>query len=209
MKNVHICSHPFLQHRLTILRDKRTSYPLFRRTLIECGALMSCELGRHFAMETVSIETPLEEMQSPRMQTRVTFVVILRAALGFVDGLTHFLPEAKIGHIGMYRDERTLEPVSYYQKLPGDITSTTVVLADPMLATGGSLLAAMKRLAEIGCRRNIMVACLLAAPEGVQAFHGEYPEIPIYTAALDRQLNSNGYILPGLGDAGDRQYGTD
>lgn len=208
MNKVIICDNPLLQHRLTILRDKQTPYPEFRRALRECGALMGFEIGRELPTEAVRVETPLESTTARKLAGHVSVIAILRAAIGFVEGLAQYLPDAKIGHLGLYRDEETLKPVRYYEKLPADIAAHPVILADPMLATGGSLVAALDNLHEMGCNSNIRVATLLAAPEGIARLRAHYPKTPLYVAAVDRELNEKGFILPGLGDAGDRQYGT-
>lgn len=208
-QNVHLCDNPLIQHRLSILRDKHTGSAEFRRNLIECGSLMAYEIAATFPTTPYEVETPLERAAGLQISVSITLVAILRAALGFVDGLSTYLPQARIGHIGLYRNEKTLEPVQYYIKLPSNLSEDRVILADPMLATGGSLLAGLDLLLEKGCSAtNIVIASLLAAPEGIRHVHSYYPDIPIFTAAIDRQLNEHGYILPGLGDAGDRQYGT-
>lgn len=208
MNNTFVCDNPLIQHRLTLLRDKDTDILTFRKFLFECGTLISFEIARQFELTRVPIETPLEKTIGTQISFPITLVAILRAALGFVDGLATYLPNTKIGHIGLYRNEETLQPIHYYKKLPSDIGEGIVILSDPMLATGGSIIAALEHLASIGCQKNVIIACLLAAPEGIQKIRKRFVDIPIYTAAIDRELNEKGYILPGLGDAGDRQYGT-
>ncbi len=208
MKNVFISKNPLLQHRLTMMRDKDTPVEVFRLLMKESGALLGYELAGSLQSQSRTIETPLEVIDAPFFNQTIVFVAILRAALGYVDGLIQYFPKSNIGHLGMYRDEMTLKPVWYYKNLPKNLGNSVVVLTDPMLATGGSILAGIEFLKEQGCTDNIRVASLIAAPEGVKNVHAKYPETPIHLAALDRQLNENGYILPGLGDAGDRQYGT-
>ncbi len=208
MKNIRTFNHPFLQERLAVLRDKNTDTAHFRRALIECGELLSIEIARDLPTSEITVETPLEPATVAVMEYSVTVIAILRAALGLAEGLTRYLPDARIGHIGIYRDKETLKPVKYYCKMPSDLANGYMILADPMLATGGSLIAALDVLAALTSLANLRVATIVAAPEGIAAVHEKYPQIPIYTAAVDRELNDLGYILPGLGDAGDRQYGT-
>ena len=191
-----------------MMRDKDTPVEVFRLLMKESGALLGYELAGSLQSQSRTIETPLEVIDAPFFNQTIVFVAILRAALGYVDGLIQYFPKSNIGHLGMYRDEMTLKPVWYYKNLPKNLGNSVVVLTDPMLATGGSILAGIEFLKEQGCTDNIRVASLIAAPEGVKNVHAKYPETPIHLAALDRQLNENGYILPGLGDAGDRQYGT-
>jgi len=208
MNNLYICEHPFIDERLAILRNKQTPVAQFRRALAECGPIMSYQVLQDLPTQEQEIETPLEKTTVRTINAQVTFVAVLRAAIGFVEGMIHFLPQARIGHLGLFRDEETLMPVQYYRKLPSDISAGPVILADPMLATGGSIVAALKELASLDCTDNVKVATLIAAPEGIETVHRAFPDVPIFTATVDRQLNEKGYILPGLGDAGDRQYGT-
>ena len=204
---LHIINHPMVQHKLTIMRKKETGTREFRELLKEIGMLMGYEVTRDFPLANVEIETPMQKMVAHELAgKKVVVVPILRAGLGMVDGLLTLIPAAKVGHIGMYRDENTHEPVFYYYKMP-EGKDRLVILTDPMLATGGSACDAIKRLKADGYR-NIRMMCLVAAPEGVKRVQMEHPEIDIYTASLDEGLNENCYILPGLGDAGDRIFGT-
>ena len=204
---LHIVNHPLVQHKLTLMRKKETSTHDFRELLKEIGMLMGYELTRDFPLEDVEIETPITKMIAKDIAGRKVVVVpILRAGLGMVDGLLTIIPSARVGHIGMYRDEKTHEPVFYYYRMPGG-KERTVILTDPMLATGGSACDAVRRLKEDGYK-NIRMMCLVAAPEGVKRLQTEHPDVEIYTAALDNCLNENAYIVPGLGDAGDRIFGT-
>ncbi|HYO11015.1 MAG TPA: uracil phosphoribosyltransferase [Tepidisphaeraceae bacterium] len=207
MQNVIVIDHPVVQTKLTELRDRSANHRTFRTLLNQIASLMVYEVTRDWPTEPRTIETPLESMQGRRLSKRVTLVPILRAGLGMSDGVLRMLPDARLGHLGVYRDEQTLEPVSYYQKLPPDIAQTEVLLIDPMLATGGSGSAAVSFLKKAGVT-GMRFVCLVAAPEGIRALHAHHPEVPIYCAAIDRQLNEKGYILPGLGDAGDRIFGT-
>ena len=200
--------HPLIQHKLTLLRMSKTSTAGFRRITREISMLMAYEVTRDLRLEMVGIETPLEPMQAPQLAgKKLCFVSILRAGNGILDGMLDLVPGARVGHIGLYRDPHTLVPVEYYLKLPDDIGERLVVVVDPMLATGNSAAAAVLRLKQAGAEQIRMV-CLLAAPEGIAAFHGEHPDVPVYTCAIDRGLDAHGYIRPGLGDAGDRLYGT-
>ena len=200
--------HPLIQHKLTLLRMSKTSTAGFRRITREISMLMAYEVTRDLRLEMVGIETPLEPMQAPQLAgKKLCFVSILRAGNGILDGMLDLVPGARVGHIGLYRDPQTLVPVEYYLKLPDDIGERLVVVVDPMLATGNSAAAAVLRLKQAGAEQIRMV-CLLAAPEGIAAFHGEHPDVPVYTCAIDRGLDAHGYIRPGLGDAGDRLYGT-
>ncbi|KAA3619293.1 MAG: uracil phosphoribosyltransferase [Calditrichaeota bacterium] len=208
MKNVNIVDHPFLLDRLRILRDKNTTTTQFRNTVIECGEILSFAISQDFPTKSVTVETPLEFTKVFTMNYPVTIVAILRAALGMTEGLTRYFPDARIGHIGIYRNEETLKPVNYYCKMPSDLSAGYIVVADPMIATGGSLIAALDVIATMTTLDSLRIATLIAAPEGINAVSEKYPNIPIYTAAVDRELNELGYIVPGLGDAGDRQYGT-
>ena len=204
---LHIVNHPLVQHKLTLMRKKETSTHDFRELLKEIGMLMGYELTRDFPLEDVEIETPITKMVAKDIAGRKVVVVpILRAGLGMVDGLLTIIPSARVGHIGMYRDETTHEPVFYYYRMPGG-KERTVILTDPMLATGGSACDAVRRLKSDGYK-NIRMMCLVAAPEGVKRLQTEHPDVEIFTAALDNCLNENAYIVPGLGDAGDRIFGT-
>jgi uracil phosphoribosyltransferase len=207
MSNLIVIDHPVIQTKLTELRDFATEHRKFRALLNEIASLMVYEVTRDWPTTSRPIQTPLERMTGRVLARQVTLVPILRAGLGMSDGVLRLLPDARMGHLGVYRDEKTLEPVSYYQKFPPDIADTEVLLIDPMLATGGSGIAAATFLKKAGVK-SIKFICLVAAPEGIQAFHEQHPEIPVYCAAIDRQLNEKGYILPGLGDAGDRIFGT-
>ena len=208
MSQLHIIDHPMIQHKLTIMRDKDTGSKDFRELLKEISLLMGYEVTRDIPLEDVVIETPICKMQSKRVSGRKLAVVpILRAGLGMVEGLMNLVPVAKIGHIGLYRDEETHLPVVYYCKLPEDIKDRMVIVTDPMLATGGSSCDALTMLKEYGCT-NIRLMCLVAAPEGVAKVQREHRDVDIYVAAVDDHLNSDAYIVPGLGDAGDRIFGT-
>ena len=205
--NVRLITHPVIQTKLTELRDYTTDHRKFRALLNEIGSLMVYEVTRDWPTMPKPVQTPLERMTGHVLARKVTLVPILRAGLGMSDGVLRLLPDARLGHLGVYRDEKTLEPVSYYQKLPPDIADTEVLVIDPMLATGGSGSAAVTVLKKAGVT-SMKFVCLVAAPEGITSLHAAHPELPIYTAAIDRQLNEKGYILPGLGDAGDRIFGT-
>ena len=205
--NVITLSHPVIQTKLTELRDFTADHRKFRELLNEIAGLMVYEVTRDWPTTPKPVQTPMERTTGQVLARQVTLVPILRAGLGMADGVLRLLPEARMGHLGVYRDEKTLEPISYYSKLPPDIAATEVLLIDPMLATGGSGLAAITFLKRAGVQ-SMKFVCLVAAPEGIDAVHRQHPEVPIYCAAVDRQLNEHGYILPGLGDAGDRQFGT-
>jgi uracil phosphoribosyltransferase len=207
MQNVFVIDHPVVQTKLTELRDVATNHRGFRALLDEIASLMVYEVTRDWPTTQKTVRTPLEETNGRVLARQVTLVPILRAGLGMADGVLRLLPEARLGHLGVYRDEKTLEPVSYYQKLPPDIAGSEVLLIDPMLATGGSGSAAIAFLKKAGVK-SMKFVCLVAAPEGIRTLHSHHPEVPIYCAAIDRQLDSRGYILPGLGDAGDRIFGT-
>ena len=208
MSQVHVIDHPMIQHKLTIMRDKDTGSKDFRELLKEISLLMGYEVTRDIPLEDVVIQTPICSMHSKRVSGRKLAVVpILRAGLGMVEGLMNLVPVAKIGHIGLYRDEETHAPVVYYCKLPEDIKDRMVIVTDPMLATGGSSCDALTMLKEYGCT-NIRLMCLVAAPEGIAKVQKEHPDVDIYVAAVDDRLNSDAYIVPGLGDAGDRIFGT-
>jgi uracil phosphoribosyltransferase len=207
MDNVILINHPVIQTKLTELRDYTADHRKFRTLLDEIAMLMTYEVTRDFPSRPRPVQTPLEQTTGVALARQVTLVPILRAGLGMTDGVLRILPDARLGHLGVRRDETTLEPISYYQKLPPDIAETDVLLIDPMLATGGSATSAVTVLKRAGVNAMRFV-CLVAAPEGIQTFHAQHPEVPIYAACIDRQLNEKGYILPGLGDAGDRIFGT-
>ena len=208
MSNLHVIDHPLITHKLSIMRNRKTGSKDFRELLNEIAMLMGYEVFRDLPLEEITIETPITKMKAKMVSGRkLAIVPILRAGLGMVDGLQNLVPVAKVGHIGMYRDPETHKPVEYYCKLPTDIEERLVVLVDPMLATGGSAVDALCKLKEHGCR-NIRFMCLVAAPEGVKAVQETHPDVDIYTAALDECLNEHAYIVPGLGDAGDRIFGT-
>jgi len=205
---VHLIDHPLVQHKLTLMRQKERSTHSFRRLLGEIGMLMAYEVTRDMPTRLIDIETPLEPMRSPVIDGRKTvFVVVMRAGEGFLGGMLEVVPGARVGHIGLYRDPRTLVAVEYYFKMPADMHERDAIVLDPMLATGNSAVAAVERLKETR-PKSIRFVSLLAAPEGLRAFHAQHPDVPVYTAAVDRQLNDHGYIMPGLGDAGDRIFGT-
>jgi len=206
--NVTVLGHPLIQHKLTLLRDKRTSTGEFRRLAREISLLMGYELTRDLKLETVRIETPLEPMDAPRLAGKKLCVVsILRAGSGILEGMLDLVPSARVGHVGLYRDPATLQAVQYYLKLPTDVASRLVIVVDPMLATGNSAAAAITQLKQAGVT-ELRFACLLAAPEGLLALGTAHPDVQVFTAAVDRGLDSHGYIRPGLGDAGDRFFGT-
>ncbi len=208
MSTLHIIDHPLIQHKLTIMRDKRTGAKEFRELLDEITLLMGYEITRDFPLVDWEIETPIQKMTAKRIAgKKVAVVPILRAGLGMVDGLLELLPVAKVGHIGLYRDHETHKPVVYYCKLPEDIGKRTVILCDPMLATGGSASDAITMLKERGAK-DIRLLNLVAAPEGVKKVQDDHPDVDIFVASLDEKLNENCYIIPGLGDAGDRLFGT-
>jgi uracil phosphoribosyltransferase len=208
MNIVHRIDHPLVQHKLTLLRQKDRSTNSFRRLLHEISMLMAYEVTRDMPTQMIDIETPMEAMRSPVIDGKKTvFVVIMRAGSGFLDGMLEVVPGARVGHVGLYRDPKTLVAVEYYFKMPQDMHERDAIVLDPMLATGNSAVAAVDRLKESG-PKSIRFVCLLAAPEGLATFHRHHPEVPVYTAAVDRQLDEHGYIVPGLGDAGDRLFGT-
>jgi len=205
---VHHLDHPLIQHKLTLMRQKDRSTNSFRRLLGEIGMLMAYEVTCDMPTQLIDIETPLEKTQGPVIEGRKTvFVIIMRAGAGFLDGMLNVVPGARIGHIGLYRDPKSLVAIEYYFKMPHDMHERDAIVLDPMLATGNSAVAAVDRLKE-SMPRTIRFVCLLAAPEGLAHFHAVHPDVPVYTAAIDRELNDHGYILPGLGDAGDRLFGT-
>ena len=206
--NVTVADHPLIQHKVTLLRRIETSTAEFRQLLSEISLLLAFEATRDLPLKNTSIETPLEVMEAPLLDgMKLCLVSILRAGNGLLEGMLDLMPSARVGHIGMYRDHETLEAVEYYLKLPHSIGNRQVIVVDPMLATGNSATAAVSRLKEAGARKMKFVS-LVAAPEGIETFSAAHPDVPILTAAIDRQLNEIGYILPGLGDAGDRLYGT-
>jgi uracil phosphoribosyltransferase len=205
--NLRVFDHPLIRHKLTVARDRRTPPADFRRLLNEIAGLMTYEVSRRFDVRPVSVETPLERTEGSALGRPVTLVPILRAGLSMTDGVLQLFPEARVGHIGIRRDESTHRPVPYYERLPPDVRDGYAIVIDPMLATGGSASAAIHYIKEAGCR-DIQMVCLVAAPEGVRRLHAEHPDVMVYAAALDRQLDANAYIRPGLGDAGDRVYGT-
>ncbi len=204
---VILVDHPIIRTKLTELRDTKTDHREFRGLLDEIAMLMTYEVTRDFPTRQTRVQTPLEETVGYELARKVTLVPVLRAGLGMSDGVLAILTDARMGHLGLYRNEATLEPVPYYQKLPPDIAQTEVLVIDPMLATGGSAVAAISFLKKAGVT-NLRFVCLVAAPEGIKALHARHADVPIYCAAIDRQLNEKGYILPGLGDAGDRVFGT-
>ena len=205
--SLHIIDHPLVQHKLSIMRNKETSTAKFRQLLQEISMLMGYEISRDFPLEYEEIETPLQKMNAPKLAgKKVVIAPILRAGLGMVDGLLSLIPSARVGHIGLYRDEETCMPVFYYYKMPQN-KERLVILTDPMLATGGSACDAIMRLKKDGFN-NIKLMCLVASPQGVKAVNDKYPDVDIYLASLDEGLNERNYILPGLGDAGDRIFGT-
>ena len=205
---LHLIDHPLVQHKLTLLRRKEASTKTFRQLVNEIAALVAYEVLRDVPLHDVEIETPMETMTGRMIDgKKLVFVSILRAGTGILDGMLDVVPSARVGHIGLYRDPKTLVAVEYYFKMPGDLHERDVVIVDPMLATGNSAVAAVDRLKECG-PKSIKFVCLLTCPEGVAAMREAHPDVPIYTAAVDRQLDEHGYILPGLGDAGDRIFGT-
>ena len=210
MGNFHLLDHPLIQHKLTMIRQKDCGTKVFREVVNEISMLMAYEVSRDLPLEDVEIETPLVKTTLKTLAgKKVAIIPILRAGLGMVDGILELIPAAKIGHVGMYRDHDTLQPVEYFVKLPSDISERQLFVVDPMLATGGSAVAAIDALLKRGAHpESIKFCCLVAAPEGVKVLQEAHPEIDIYAAALDERLNENGYILPGLGDAGDRLFGT-
>lgn len=208
MAKVVVFDHPLIKHKLTFIRDKNTGSKEFRELVTEVSMLMGYEVTRDFPLEEIEIDTPIMKMKSEVISgKKVGLVPILRAGLGMVDGMLQLLPAARVGHIGLYRDPETLKPVEYYCKLPQDIHERELIVLDPMLATGGSAVAAIDFLKARGAN-SIRLVCLIAAPEGVEAVVNKHPDVDIYVAALDEKLNEDAYIVPGLGDAGDRLFGT-
>src|SRR5882724_1948732 len=205
---VNIVTHPLVQHKLSLMRERDRSIKSFRELMNEIGMLLCYEVTRDLPLEMVDIETPVAPMNAPIIAgKKLTLAPILRAGVGFLDGMLALLPSARVAHIGLYRDPRSLQAVEYYFKAPHDLSDRTVILVDPMLATGNSACAAATLLKSRGAR-DIRFVCLLAAPEGIAHFHSEHADVPIWTAAVDERLNDHGYIVPGLGDAGDRMFGT-
>ena len=207
--NVTLIDHPLVQHKLTLLRTQQTSTSCFRQLLSEVASLMVYELCRDLPLRDVLIETPLEPMNSRVLAgKKLVFASILRAGNGFLDGMLSMVPGARVGHVGVYRDAQTLQAVEYYFKMPKDMAQRDVIVVDPMLATGNTAIAAVTRIKQ--CQpRSIKFMCLLGCPEGINALYQAHPDVPVFTAAIDRELNDHGYILPGLGDAGDRTFGTE
>jgi uracil phosphoribosyltransferase len=207
MDGVTIVNHPLVQHKLTLMRDKNRSTKSFRQLLNEIGMLLAYEVTRDLPLEMVEVETPLEKTMQPTIASKkLVFAPILRAGTGFLDGMLTLVPSARVAHIGLYRDPETLTAVEYYFKAPSDVAERLVIVLDPMLATANSAIAAVDRLKERGVK-DLRFVCLLAAPEGIKNFRAHHPDVPIWTAAIDSHLNDHGYIVPGLGDAGDRMYG--
>jgi uracil phosphoribosyltransferase len=208
MKGVTVVDHPLVQHKLTLMRRRDTSTKSFRELLKEIGGLVCYEVTRDLPLETIDIETPLMPMRAPALSgKKLVFAPILRSGMGMLEGMLELAPAARVAHIGLYRDPGTLECVEYYFKAPLDLAGRTVIVVDPMLATGNTAIAAVDRLKEAGAR-DIRLACLLASPEGLSKLIGHHPDVRVWSAAVDERLNEHGYILPGLGDAGDRMYGT-
>jgi uracil phosphoribosyltransferase len=208
MSNVHVVSHPLVQHKLTLMRDKEVSTKGFRQLLNEIGMLLAYEVTRDLPLEMVEVETPIAKMMAPSIAgKKLVFAPILRAGVGFLDGMLNLVPSARVAHIGIYRNPETLEAVEYYFKAPTDVAERLVIVMDPMLATANSAVAAIDRLKARGVR-DIRFVCLLAAPEGIERLSKAHPDVAIWTAAIDEKLNDHGYIVPGLGDAGDRMFGT-
>ena len=206
-QNLNVVRHPLIQNKLTYLRDKNTDNQDFRLILEELTTLMVYEITRNYPLEETEVETPLEETTSETLATKVALVPILRAGVGMLEGVLNLLPKARVGHIGLYREHDTLEPVEYYKKLPQPLSEFQIIVVDPMLATGGTAKAGVQMVKEEG-GDNVQFLCLVAAPEGVENFSDQHPNVPIYTAAVDDRLDDQGYIHPGLGDAGDRLFGT-
>ncbi|EAC6972321.1 uracil phosphoribosyltransferase [Listeria monocytogenes] len=208
MANVHVINHPLVQHKLTIIRDKNTGTKAFRELVDEVATLMAYEITRDMELEDIQVETPLQTTTAKTLTgKKLGIVPILRAGLGMQGGILKLIPAAKVGHVGLYRDHDTLEPVEYFVKLPSDVEERLFIVVDPMLATGGSAIMAIDCLKKRGAR-NMKFMCLVAAPEGVKALQDAHPDVEIYVAGLDEKLDENGYIRPGLGDAGDRLFGT-
>jgi uracil phosphoribosyltransferase len=205
---VHVIEHPLVQHKLTLMRSKDTSTSTFRNLLREISMLLGYEVCRDMSTTTVRIETPIAAMDAPVLDgKKIVLISVLRAGNGILDGMLDILPSARVGHIGLYRDPKTLVPVEYYYKVPDTMSDRDAIVVDPMLATGNSAVAAIDRIKESG-PRSIKFVCLLTCPEGLRVFHGAHPDVAVYTAAVDERLNEKSYIVPGLGDAGDRLFGT-
>ncbi len=208
MKNVTVVDHPLVQHKLSLLRRQKTSTAVFRRLVREISLLLGYELTRDLELEYRMIDTPLTAMRAPFLSgKKIALISILRAGNGLLEGMIDLMPSARVGHVGLYRDPDTLIAMEYYFKVPDDLSNRPVIMLDPMLATANSSVAAVQRVKEAQAR-NIKMCCLLAAPEGIEAFQAAHPDVPVYTAAIDEKLNDHAYIVPGLGDAGDRLYGT-
>ncbi len=208
MEGVTVVGHPLVQHKLTLMRDKDTSTAAFRQLLREISTLLCYEVTRDLPLEPVEIETPVQRTTAHRLAgKKLVFAPVLRSGMGMLDGMLELVPAARVAHIGLYRDPVTLNCVEYYFRAPADLADRTVIVIDPMLATGNTAIAAVDRLLEAGAR-DIRMACLLASPEGLSKFQGHHSDVKVWTAAVDERLNDHGYILPGLGDAGDRMYGT-
>ena len=208
MKNVHLLDHPMIQHKLTFIRDKNTGSKEFRELVEEVAMLMAYEVTRNLPLEDYIVETPVATAHTKVIAgKKLGIIPILRAGLGMVNGMLRLVPAAKVGHIGLYRDPHTLQPVEYYAKLPTDVAEREFIVVDPMLATGGSAVAAINYIKSKGAQ-SVKLMCLIAAPEGIKAVHAAHPEVEIFTAAIDSHLNDHAYIIPGLGDAGDRLFGT-
>ncbi|MEO9613643.1 MAG: uracil phosphoribosyltransferase [Nitratireductor sp.] len=208
MKGVTVIDHPLVQHKLTIMRNKQTSTAGFRRLLREISLLLGYEVTRELELTSTRIDTPLQPMDAPTLEgKKLVFASVLRAGNGLLEGLLDLVPAARVAHVGLYRDHDTLEAVEYFFKAPGDLADRLVIVVDPMLATANSAIAAIDKLKERGAT-TMRFLCLLAAPEGIERFIAAHPDVPIFTAAIDERLNEKGYIVPGLGDAGDRMYGT-
>jgi uracil phosphoribosyltransferase len=206
-KNLVLIEHPLVEKDISVLRDKKTNTETFRAAVTRISNILAVEISSTFSLKNIKVKTPLEETKGYQLKNRIVLIPVLRAGLGMVDGFLQLIPDAKLGHIGLERNETTLKPSSYYLKTPKSLGKAEVILLDPMLATGGSASAAISTLKKRGAK-NILFACLLAAPEGVKRILIDHPEIIIFSAAFDRQLSKKGYILPGLGDAGDRTFGT-
>ena len=208
MSTLHVLDHPLLQHKLSILRDKNTGVKEFREIVSEIATLMCYEATRDLPLTNIEIETPVAKTTAKTISgKKIAIVPVLRAGLGMVDGILELIPAAKVGHIGLYRDPVTLEPVEYYCKMPSDITERDAIVVDPMLATGGSASAAIRFIKNYGTK-SIKLMCIIAAPEGVERIRKDHPDVEVFVAAVDEKLNDHGYIIPGLGDAGDRIFGT-
>jgi len=207
MHHVEVIDHPILKRDLSVLRDVATPYGTFRSTLRNVSSILAYEVLRSLRIKEVDIKTPMETTKGHIVDENVIVIPILRAGLGMIDGFVHFLPEARIGHLGMYRDEKTHEPVDYYSNIPSGIENATVIIVDPMLATGGSANGAIRHIKQVGAK-HIKLVTLVSAPEGITLVHTEHPDVDIFTAVIDRELDENAYIRPGLGDAGDRIFGT-